>query len=86
MGDLSVLTAQRDDLLGKIREIEEVCEGIENENNARRVQELNLEQAQLSAQKKEIALKLSAVEARLSAVNSEIVELSGTGIDYISEK
>lgn len=35
MSDLSVLTEQRDNLLGKIREIEESCEGIENENNAK---------------------------------------------------
>lgn len=45
MTDLQTLTAQRDDLLEKIREIEENCEGIENENNAQRVQALNLEHA-----------------------------------------
>ena len=33
MGDLSILTTLRDDLLVKIREIEASCEGIENENN-----------------------------------------------------
>lgn len=37
MSDLQTLTAQRDELLAKIREIEESCEGIENENNAQRV-------------------------------------------------
>lgn len=85
MSDLQTLTAQRDDILAKIREIEESCEGIENENNAKRVQALNLEHAQLSAQKQEFSAKLSALESRLSAISSEITKLSGTGIDRILE-
>lgn len=85
MSDLQTLTAQRDELLAKIREIEESCEGIENENNAQRVQALNLEHAQLSAQKQELSAKLSALESRLSSISSEITKLSGTGIDRILE-
>lgn len=85
MTDLQTLTAQRDDLLEKIREIEETCEGIENENNAQRVQALNLEHAQITAQKQELSAKLSALESRLSAISSEITKLSGTGIDRILE-
>ena len=85
MSELQTLTAQRDGLLAKIREIEASCEGIENEHNAQRVQELNLEHAQLSAQKQELSGRLSALEARLSAISSEIAQLSGTGIDRILE-
>lgn len=85
MTELQTLTTQRDELLAKIREIEETCEGIENENNAKRVQELNLEQAQLTAQKGEIQAKLSAVQSKLSSINAEITKLSGTGIDRILE-
>ncbi len=85
MEDLQTLTQQRDELLAKIREIESSCEGIENENNAQRVQELNLEHAQLSAQKQELSAKLSAMESRLSAISLEIAKLSGTGIDRILE-
>lgn len=85
MNDLQTLTTQRDELLAKIREIESSCEGIENEHNAQRVQELNLEHAQLSAQKQELSTKLSAMESRLSAISSEITKLSGTGIDRILE-
>lgn len=85
MTDLQTLTQQRDELLAKIREIESSCEGIENKNNAQRVQELNLEHAQLSAQKQELSAKLSAMESRLSAISSEITKLSGTGIDRILE-
>lgn len=85
MNELQTLTTQREELLTKIREIEESCEGIENEHNAQRVQELNLEHAQLSAQKQELSAKLSAMESRLSAISSEITKLSGTGIDRILE-
>ena len=85
MTDLQTLTTQRDDLLTKIREIEETCEGIENENNAQRVQALNLEHAQLTAQKQELSAKLSAMESKLSAISSEITKLSGTGVERILE-
>lgn len=85
MNELQTLTTQREELLTKIREIEESCEGIENEHNAQRVQELNLEHAQLSAQKQELSAKLSAMESKLSAISSEITKLSGTGIDRILE-
>ena len=85
MSELQALTAQRDSLLAKIREIEASCEGIENEHNAQRVQELNLEQAQLNAQKQELSAKLSAMNSRLSAISAEITQLSGTGIDRILE-
>lgn len=85
MSDLTALTAQRDGLLKKIREIEAACEGIENENNAKRVQELNLEQAQYSAQRQEIAAKLAVVDGKLAAINAGIMELGGTGVEKILE-
>lgn len=62
MRDLSVLTVQRDDLLVKIREIEVSYEGIENEDNAKRVQELNLEHVQYSTQRQEVAAKLAGID------------------------
>ena len=85
MSDLSVLTAQRDDLLVKIREIETSCEGVENENNAKRVQELNLEHANYLAQKQELVTKLAGVDGKLSSINAEILKLSGTGVERILE-
>lgn len=85
MSELSVLATQRDELLGKIREIEASCEGIENENNAKRVQELNLEQAQYQAQRQEVATKLAELDGKLSSINAEIAKLSGTGIERILE-
>ena len=85
MSELSVLTTQRDELLGKIREIEASCEGIENENNAKRVQELNLEQAQYQAKRQEVAAKLVELDGKLSSINAQIAKLSGTGIERILE-
>ena len=83
MSNLASLTAQRDGLLKKIREIEASCEGIENENTAKRVQELNLEQTQYSAQRQEIAAKLAVLDGNLANINAEIIELSGTGVEKI---
>lgn len=85
MNELSALTAQRDEILAKIRDIEAGCEGIENENNARRVQELNLSQAQLLAEKQGLLAQLSVLEGKLAAINSELTMLSGTGVDKILE-
>lgn len=85
MSDLLVLTMQRDDLLAKIREIEASCEGIENENNAKRMQELNLEQIQYSAQRQEVVSKLASLDDKLSSINAEIIKLSGTGVERILE-
>lgn len=85
MSELQILTSQRDEILLKIREIEASCEGIENENNAKRVQELNLEQAQYSAQRQELSAKLAGLDGKLSSINAEILKLSGTGIDRILE-
>lgn len=85
MSNLAALTTQRDGLLKKIRAIEAACEGIENENNAKRVQELNLEQAQYSAQRQEIAAKLAVVDGKLAAINAGIMELGGTGVEKILE-
>lgn len=85
MSNLASLTTQREGLLKKIRAIEVACEGIENENNAKRVQELNLEQAQYSAQRQEIAAKLAVVDGKLAAINAGIMELGGTGVEKILE-
>lgn len=85
MMELQNLLSQRDTLLEKIRSIEATCEGLENENNAKRVQELNLVQAQLTAEKNEIQSKLNVVQLKLTAINEEIAQLGGTGVERIIE-
>ena len=73
MSNLAALTAQRDGLLEKIRKIEISCEGTDNENNAKRVLDLNLAQAQYSAQRKEIAAKLAIVDGKLADITAGIM-------------
>ena len=85
MSEVAALIAQRDELLVKLRDIEENCEGIENEHNAQRVQELNMEQTQLIVQKENLQEKLGEIQRKLSRINDEIKQLSGTGIDRILE-
>ena len=85
MSELNRLTAQREEVLAQIRTIEASCEGIENENNAKRIQTLNLEQAKLIAQKNELSSQLAAIQSKLTTISSEIAKLSGTGIDRILE-
>ena len=83
MSDINTLLNQREELLTKIRLIEETCEGIENENNSKRVSELNMNQAKLSAEKVSLNGKLSNLEHELNKISEEIRKLSGTGIDRI---
>lgn len=83
MSELNILTAQRDEVLAKIQEIEETCEGIENENNAKKLTSLNMQQANLSAQRNYLQVRLSAIERDLNKINEEIHNLSGTGLDKI---
>lgn len=85
MSNLAALTAQRDNLLKKIHEIEVSCEGTENENNAKRIQELNLAQAQYSAQRQEIATKLAVIDEKLADITARIVELGETDVEKILE-
>lgn len=85
MSNLAALTAQRDGLVKKIREIEVSCEGIENENNAKRVQELNLAQAQYSAQRQEITAQLAVIDGKLADITAGIMELEETGVEKILE-
>ena len=74
MSDLSELIRQKENLLEQIQALEETCEGIENENNAKRVQELNLQQARLVVQKQEVAAQLACLETQLSVINKRRIE------------
>lgn len=85
MTELQVLTEQRDNLLLKIKEIETSCEGIENEENANRLQELNAAKEQLLAQENNMQSQLSAIQAQIAAVSTEITELSVTATEKILE-
>ena len=77
------LLLQRDELINKIRSIEETCEGIDNENNAKKITELNMQKSNLISQKNNITIELNRIEQQLNNINEEINNLSGTGIDRI---
>lgn len=83
MSDINTLLAQQDELLTKIRQIEETCEGLDNENNVKKVSELNMRQSKLSAEKSSLHGKLVNLERDLNLVSEEIRNLSGIGINRI---
>lgn len=85
MTELQDLTAQRDDLLLKIKEIETSCEGIDNEENANRLQELNAAKAQLTAQEANMQAQLNAVKAKIAAISAEMAALSVTATEKFLE-
>lgn len=85
VGDLDSLIKTRNDIFAKIRAIEEKYEGIENENNSKKVQMLNMEQAKLSAKKNELSKELSFIQNKLSSINNEIATISGTSREKILE-
>lgn len=83
MSKLSLLIKQRTEISEKIREIEENCEGIENENNAKMAENLNIKKVELLTEKKEVSEKLSVLNSELSNINFQLSILSETGIDRI---
>ena len=85
MSELDILKARQQELLDKIQEIEEQYEGIENEHNAQKLQELNKIQAQLMGSQNNLKQQLQSVQEKLKTINNEIDKLSSTAIDRILE-
>lgn len=83
MSELENLKVRQQELLDKIQEIEEQCQGIENEHNAQKVQELNKMQAQLMGNQNNLKQQLQSVQENLKTINSEIDKLSSTATDRI---
>lgn len=78
MSELENLKARQQYLLDKIQEIGEQYEGIENEHNAQKIQELNKMKAQLIGSQNNI-------EQQLQSVQEKINKLSSTATDRILE-
>lgn len=85
MSELENLKARRQELLNKIQEIGEQYEGIENEHNAQKIQELNKVQAQLIGNQNNLKQQLQSVQEKLKTINNEIDKLSSTATDRIFE-
>lgn len=85
MSELENLKARQQELLDKIHALEEQYEGIENEHNAKKIQELNKVQAQLIGNQNNLKQQLQSVQEKLRTINSEIDKLSSTATDRILE-
>lgn len=85
MSELENLKAKQQELLDKIQEIGEQYEGIENEHNAQKIQELNKIQAQLMGSQNDLKQQLQSVQEKLKTINNEINKLSSTATDRILE-
>lgn len=85
MSELENLKARQQELLDKIQEIGEQYEGIENEHNAQKIQELNKMQAQLIGSQNNLKQQLQSIQEKLKTVNNEIDKLSSTATDRILE-
>lgn len=84
MSDLQNLLIQKEAVLAKIKEIE-ICEGIDNEQNAERVQILSNKQIQLMADKKNLQTKIGELERAITTITQEVSKLSVSGVGKILE-
>lgn len=82
MSDVKVLVGEREKILEQIKGIEEL-EGVENENNSKKLSELNLQKAKVSSQIDEVSNKLSSLKLELNSINEKMNDLSGSAIDKI---
>lgn len=85
MSELENLKARQQELLNKIQELGEQYEGIENEHNAQKIQELNKIQAQLIGNQNDLKQQLQSVQEKLKTINGEIDKLSSTATNRILE-
>ena len=82
-GNVVSLIKQRDTVSKKIREIEKLCEGIENENNAKMVDDLKIKQERCVEQRKDLMKNISVLDERIRSIRDEIATVSGKGIERI---
>lgn len=85
MSELENLKARQQELLDKIHILEEQYEGIENEHNAQKIQELSKVQAQLMGSQNNLKQQLQSIQEKLKTINAEIDKLSSTVTDRILE-
>lgn len=85
MSELTALLAEKQKLTDRLKELETVGEGLENEENRQRVRQLDAAQSELMAQKRTVEQKLSGIQSHLNEVNDEINQLSSDSRDTILE-
>lgn len=85
MSELTALLAEKQKLTDRLKELETVGEGLENEENRQRVRQLDAAQSELMAQKRTVEQKLSGIQSNLNEINGEINQLSSDSRDTILE-
>lgn len=85
MSELTALLAEKQKLTDRLKELETVGEGLENEENRQRVRQLDATQSELMAQKRTVEQKLSGIQSHLNEINAEINQLSSDSRDTILE-
>lgn len=85
MSELTALLAEKQKLTDRLKELEPIGEGLENEENRQRVRQLDAAQSELMAQKQTVEQKLSGIQSHLNEVNAEINQLSSDSRDTILE-
>ncbi|WP_370850324.1 hypothetical protein [Megasphaera sp.] len=85
MSELTALLAEKQKLTDKLKELETVSEGLENEKIRNRVRQLNIYQSKLSTEEKNMKQRFSALQETLKNVTDEINQLSSDSRDTILE-
>ncbi|HAT4364716.1 TPA: hypothetical protein I9148_002266 [Clostridium perfringens] len=81
--NINNLLLEKNKIIENITEIEEQCEGIDNEKNANKIIKLNMKKADLLSEKNNISLELAKIDKQLEDINKEISAISISGIDKI---
>jgi len=83
--NINDLLLEKNKIIENITEIEEQCEGSDNEKNANKIIKLNMKKAGLLSEKNNISLELDKIDKQLEDINKEINAISISGIDKVLE-
>ncbi len=81
--NLKSLVAQRDSVLLKLHELQVNVEGVENEENAKRLNELTLKKSQFEAQKSAAEVSLAETKSKLLEIQNETAKLTASSMERI---
>ncbi|KXA04077.1 hypothetical protein, partial [Clostridium perfringens] len=84
--NINDLLLEKNKIIENITEIEEQCEGSDNEKNANKIIKLNMKKAGLLSEKNNISLELDKIDKQLEDINKEINAISISGIDKVLEE
>ena len=80
---LEQLILLKEDLLKKINKIQETCEGSDNEENSKKILNLNNEKLKLTSQENKLKKDLHTIQIKLDSLNKKIDDLSSDGLNKI---